>query len=274
MKYWTEYKGHDVEILGRTKKVDNTIYTFDIETTSYLVLGNRVISARDYQTLSDEEQEDCKKQACMYVWQFSVNDQVYYGRTWVELKLFLDALEKNDNSKKIVFIHNLSFEFQALWSVLRIKSVMSRKSRKLMTAQLEDYDIELRCTMMMSNAKLEKLPDLYQLPVRKKVGDLDYNKIRVPHIEDPKNGLTDTELAYCYNDVKGLSEAIRDRLEKDRYNIATIPLTSTGYVRKDTQRSMNANTKNRGRFQDTKLTPNLYRLCRAAFRGGNTHANA
>ena len=52
MKYWTEYKGHDVDVLGKTKKIDNTIYTFDIETTSYLVLDDRVIPAREYQDLS------------------------------------------------------------------------------------------------------------------------------------------------------------------------------------------------------------------------------
>ena len=30
MKYWTDYNGHDPKIKG---KIDNTIYSFDIETT-------------------------------------------------------------------------------------------------------------------------------------------------------------------------------------------------------------------------------------------------
>ena len=54
----------------------------------------------------------------------------------MSLYCFFNRLDSNDNTRKIVFIHNLSFEFQALWSVLRIKSVMSRKSRKLLTCQL------------------------------------------------------------------------------------------------------------------------------------------
>ena len=47
MRYWKDYKGHDVDILGKTKKIDNTIYTFDIETTSYLILDGEVINARE-----------------------------------------------------------------------------------------------------------------------------------------------------------------------------------------------------------------------------------
>ena len=208
MRYWKDYKGHEVDILGKTKKVDNTIYTFDIETTSYLILDNQIINARDYPKLSTVDQERCIKQACMYIWQFSINDTVYYGRTWEELKLFLNRLESNDNSKKIVFIHNLAFEFQALWSVLRIKSVMSRKSRKLMSCQLEDYNIELRCSLMLSNLKLEKLPEVYQLPVAKKVGDLDYSLLRTP-----ATPLTDKELGYCEFDCLVTYWYIKTELE-------------------------------------------------------------
>lgn len=268
MKYWTEYKGHDVEILGRKKKVDNTIYTFDIETTSYLVLGNRVISARDYQTLSDEEQEDCKKQACMYVWQFSINDQVYYGRTWVEFKLFLDELEKNDNCKKIVFIHNLSFEFQALWSVVRIKDVMSRKSRKLLTCHLEDYNIELRCTQMLSNLKLANLPKEYQLPVEKKVGDLDYSLLRTP-----ATPLTDRELGYCEFDCLVTYWYVKTELETYE-RVDKLPITSTGKVRKQLQRLVLGDPAYvRKVSRQINTNPKVYNMLVDAFAGGYTHAN-
>ena len=268
MKYWTEYKGHDVEILGRKKKVDNTIYTFDIETTSYLVLGNRVISARDYQTLSDEEQEACIKQACMYVWQFSINDQVYYGRTWAEFKLFLDELEANDDSKKIVFIHNLSFEFQALWSVVRIKDVMSRKSRKLLTCHLEDYNIELRCTQMLSNLKLANLPKEYQLPVEKKVGDLDYTLLRTPITP-----LTDRELGYCEFDCLVTYWYVKTELETYE-RVDKLPITSTGKVRKQLQRLVLGDPAYvRKVSRQINTNPKVYNMLVDAFAGGYTHAN-
>ena len=268
MKYWTEYKGHEVNILGQKKKIDNTIYTFDIETTSYLMIGNRIISARDYQSLTSDEQEACTKQACMYVWQFSINDQVYYGRTWDEFKLFLNRLEANDDTKKIVFVHNLSFEFQALWSVLRVKSVMSRKSRKLLSCQLEDYNIELRCTLMLSNLKLEKLPEVYRLPVKKKVGDLDYSLLRTP-----ATPLTDRELGYCEFDCLVTYWYVKTELETYE-RVDRLPVTSTGKVRKQLQRLvLNNPSYVRKVSNQINVNPKVFNMLVDAFAGGYTHAN-
>lgn len=268
MKYWTEYKGHEVNILGQKKKIDNTIYTFDIETTSYLIIGSRIISARDYQSLTSEEQESCTKQACMYVWQFSINEDVYYGRTWDEFKLFLNRLEANDDTRKIVFVHNLSFEFQAIWSVLRIKSVMSRKSRKLLSCQLEDYNIELRCTLMLSNLKLEKLPDVYQLPVKKKVGDLDYSLLRTP-----ATPLTDRELGYCEFDCLVTYWYVKTELETYE-RVDRLPVTSTGKVRKQLQRLvLNNPSYVRKVSNQINVNPKVFNMLVDAFAGGYTHAN-
>ena len=268
MKYWTDYKGHEVNILGKSKKIDNTIYTFDIETTSYLMLDGRIISAREYPNLTPEEQEACTKQACMYIWQFGINDDVYYGRTWDEFVAFLDRLEANDNTRKILFIHNLGFEFQALWSVVRIKSVMSRKSRKLLSCKLEDYNIELRCTMMLSNLKLEKLPEVYQLPVEKKVGDLDYNKIRTP-----VTPLTDKELGYCEYDCLVTYWYVKTELETYE-RVDRLPITSTGKVRKQLQRLVLSNYSYVRRVsKQININPRVYNMLVDAFAGGYTHAN-
>ena len=268
MKYWTEYNGHDVDILGKTRKIDNTIYTFDIETTSYLVLDDKIISAREYLNLSTEEQESCIKQACMYVWQFSINDQVYYGRTWNEFILFLNRLESNDNTKKIVFVHNLSFEFQAIWSVLRVKEVMSRKTRKLITCTLQDYNIEFRCTLMLSNLKLEYLPDVYQLPVKKKVGDLDYSKIRTPITP-----LTDKELGYCEFDCLVTYYYVKTELEK-YIRVDKLPTTSTGKVRKELQRLVLSKPSYVYQLRrQINTNPRVYNMLVDAFAGGYTHAN-
>ena len=268
MRCWKDYKGHDVSILGKSKKIDNNIYTFDIETTSYLILDGKVISARDYPNLTDEQQESCIKQSCMYIWQFSINDEVYYGRTWDEFKAFLDLLEQNDNTKKIVFIHNLAFEFQHIWSVVRIKSVMSRKSRKLMRCFLEDYNIEFRCSLMLSNLKLEKLPEVYQLPVQKKVGDLDYSKIRTP-----ATPLTDKELGYCEFDCLVTYWYIKTELETYK-RVDRLPITSTGKVRKQLQRIVLSNMSYVYKVgKQINTDPAVYNMLVDAFAGGYTHAN-
>ena len=268
MKYWTDYSGHEVDIFGKKKKIDNTIYTFDIETTSYLILDGKVISSREYPNLNSDEQKECTKQACMYIWQFSINDQVYYGRTWEEFKTFLNRIEANDDSRKIVFVHNLGFEFQAIWSVLHIKSVMSRKSRKLMTCELEDYNIQFRCTMMMSNAKLEKLPELYQLPVQKKVGDLDYNKLRTSITP-----LTDKELGYCEYDCLVTYWYIKTELETYE-RVDKIPITSTGKVRRQLQHLVLSDPAYVKKVsKQINIEPRVYNMLVDAFAGGYTHAN-
>ena len=268
MKYWTEYEGHEVNILGKTRKIDNTIYTFDIETTSYLILDGEVINARKYPELSEDDQKKCIKQSCMYIWQFSINDQVYYGRTWDELKSFIDVIESNDNHRKIIFVHNLSFEFQAIWSVFRIKSVMSRKSRNLIRCELEDYNIELRCTLMLSNLKLEKLPDVYQLPVRKKVGDLDYSLIRTPITP-----LTEKELEYCEFDCLVTYHYIIKELEHYK-RVDKLPITATGKVRKQLQKLVLKNQSYVNKVSNQINTnPYVYNMLVEAFAGGYTHAN-
>lgn len=268
MKHWTEYRGHRVDILGKTKKVDNTVYTFDIETTSYLILDGNIINARDYQSLTEDDQKACIKQACMYIWQFSINDTVYYGRTWEEFKQFLDRLEDNDNHHKVIFIHNLAFEFQALWSVLRVKDVMSRKSRSLIRCELEDYNIELRCTMMLSNLKLAKLPEVYQLPVEKKVGDLDYSKLRTPITP-----LTEKEMGYCEFDCLVTYYYIKTELEIYK-RVDKLPTTSTGKVRKQLQKLVLNNPSYVHKVsRQINTNPYVYNMLVDAFAGGYTHAN-
>ena len=110
MKYWTEYFGHSYDIDGKRKFYDTTIYTFDIETTSYLILDDKIFKASDYLNLTKEEQERCSFQSLMYIWQLSINNVVYYGRTWQELKSFIEEIqEKGRVSMEIIGTANLNY---------------------------------------------------------------------------------------------------------------------------------------------------------------------
>ena len=93
MIYWNEYKGHELNIMGKKKMFDKNIYTFDIETTSYIILNGKQMKAIDYLNLTKKEQEECQFMSCMYIWMFSINDKVYYGRTWQELYDFFEKIE-------------------------------------------------------------------------------------------------------------------------------------------------------------------------------------
>lgn len=268
MLYYTEYNGHNVDIVGSRKKIDNTIYSFDIETTSYLILDGKQVSGIEYQNLTKEEQERAEFRSCMYIWMFSINDIVYYGRTWEEFKKFLNRLEMYSKEKKIVFIHNLSFEFQFLKGVFNFTDVMARKSHKVMRCFFEDYNIELRCTYMMSNCALKYLPKLFDLPVKKQVGDLDYTLIRTPNTE-----ITTQEMKYCENDCLVIYYYIQRELETYE-RVDKIPLTSTGHVRRELKERISEDWNYKNKVKKAINTdPHIYNLLQDAFVGGYTHAN-
>lgn len=254
----------------RGKTVDKVGYydlsiSFDIETTTIETADNPF--------------------AFMYQWQYCVEDYVFMGKTWdeftelnVKLSQVLDLEIQNFDGELsgrsiVCYIFNLSFEFMFAYSFMGelINPLFTDIYAPLVVPTA--LGITYKCAYRLTNKSLEAFTK--DVPHRKLAGDLDYSIIRTPVYNDVKNGLNDLELAYCYNDVKGLSEAIRKRLDSDtKYNIATIPTTSTGYVRKDCRHSMRKNPKCKSLFQETRLDANLYSLCRLGFRGGNTHANA
>lgn len=265
MIFWSEYQGHDVE---RDKNKDLTIYTFDIETTSYIFLHDQVLSTSKYLSLSDKEREDCQPGATMYIWQFGINDQVYYGRTWDDFVSFLDRLEENSKLQKKIFVHNLSFEFQFLRSVVKIKSVFSRISRKVMKCKLEDYNIEFQCSLYLSGVKLADLPRIYDLPVQKLTGDLDYFELRTSITP-----LTEEEFGYCENDCLVLYEYIKKELLTYK-TVWKLPLTMTGKVRRELQDLLMKNYSYRNRVRKAiNVKPSVYNRLLEAFMGGYTHAN-
>ena len=268
MLYWTNYISHAGDIKGKRKKVDNTVYTFDIESTSYLILNDKQLGASEYLKLSKEDRDKCEYRANMYVWMFGINDQVYYGRTWEEFKLLLSMVEMSVPERKIIFVHNLAFEFQFLKSVFHFQEVTARKSHKVMTALLKDYNIMFKCSYIMSNCKLEYLPDLFQLPVKKLVGDLDYSKIR--HSETL---LSDKELGYCENDCLVLYHYILYELATYE-RVDKIPTTSTGHVRRELQQlTLNDLAYKRIVRKSINTDPIVYNRLQSCFMGGYTHAN-
>lgn len=269
MLYWLEYEGHKVEKIGKRKPIDNTIFTFDIETTSYITLENRQYETKEYLKFSEDEKENCSFMSTMYIWMFGVNNIVYYGRTWNEFELFLERLDFfNPKYKKYVFVHNLSYEFQFLRNIVKFKNVFSRKSRKVIKFELEKYNIEFRCTYYMTNVKLEKLPKIYKLNTKKLVGNLDYTKIR-----HSKTKLTSEELSYCENDCLVIYEYIKLQLEKYK-SLKNLPLTSTGFVRKELKNKLSKNFSYKKRTQKAINTDGkIFNLLEKCFMGGYTHAN-
>lgn len=265
MLNYKKYK--PIKLQKTSSRYSENIYTFDIETTSYFVIDGRVHYQDEYLMYSERDRQNSAR-ACMYVWQLGINDVVYYGRTWDELKDFLDVIEKNDTNIKFFWVHNLPFEFQFLKSKFSFKSIFARSPRKPITAVMSDYNIEFRCTLQLSNVKLEKLSDIYDLPVQKLNGDLDYNLIR-----HSKTKLTRKELGYCENDCLVLYHYIKKELEVYK-SLDKIPMTNTGKVRRELKSVVSKNMSYLKRVRSIiSNNPKVYDFAINTFQGGYTHAN-
>lgn len=267
MKHWKKYKGHDRDIyFERGEIYDNTIYTFDIESTSVVLHENKVYDQDFYEKLTEKEKKQAYVYGYMYIWQFSINDIVYYGRTWDEFKMFFAKVFKDTNIHSIVYVHNLSMETQFLRNVLNIEKVFARQKYKPIYFSVKNIDF--RCSYYLTQAKLEKLPKLYNLPVEKMTGDLDYKKIR--HY---KTDLTPDELKYCENDCLILYELIK-KFKAEYKKIKDIPLTKTGILRRKVKQEMRKSKSFRCKMRElVNKDPELFNVLVRAFSGGYTHAN-
>lgn len=240
----------DIEVLDTSKKRNvkkylDVVCAFDIEATNIKEI----------------------EQAVMYIWQFQFNDTTIIGRTWEEYLTFLNRLIDfiPNDVYLVVYVHNLSYEFSFLKGVYKFTSdeVFATDKRKVLKCTMFNK-IEYRCSYYLTNLSLDKF--LKNMNVENKKLNYDYTKERY---YDTK--LSDEELAYCINDVKGLVQAIKVKLRIEEDTLQTIPLTSTGYTRRDMRQAM----KQFNYIQLHDMLPNIevYKLLREAFRGGDTLAN-
>lgn len=234
-----------------------TFATFDIETTT---IDNGTDTPYGF----------------MYHWQMDVGGYVVTGRRWEEwVKFMLKLVEifKTDETRHfVVYIHNEAFEFQFIRDFLnahfdgfRVFATQSRKPIYVTTGN----GIQFRCSYKLTNMSLQKAVQNELGVVHCKAdGDLDYRVIRTA--DTPLN---DTEFGYCVSDVVSLYELIERRLINERDNLESIPMTSTGYVRRDCRNACRKDEDYREEFLKQEMTESVYTLLMEAGRGGNTHAN-
>lgn len=223
-----------------------------------------IITAFDIETstLQDEDQ------AIMYIWQFQIGpDLTIIGRYWSQFFDILKQIKKKiRHNYMVIYVHNLSFEFQFLKGLYAFDpdEVFCMESRKVLKAAMFDC-FEFRCSYLLTNMSLAMFTDQMKIE-NKKLSGFDYSKIRYPWTP-----LTDFEIQYCINDVQGLVQALYKFMAIEHDTVKTIPLTSTGFVRRDCRDAME--DFNHQQLKAMMPDSDLYLLLREAFRGGNTHAN-
>lgn len=230
--------------------------SFDTETTSTYIEPNGIK----------------EKFAFMYVWQFGIDGYYCYGRTWEEFihlcKFIQSSLNLNDKKRVIIYIHNLSFEFQFFRKYFVWLNVFATRSRNPIKA-LTLYGIEFRDSLILSGYKLANVAkNLTSHKIPKMVGDLDYSLVRTKDTTFSKK-----ELGYMLNDVRILIAYI-DEQREEYGDITKIPLTNTGRVRRFVRNEcFKEKSYQRNIKAQTIKDENEYLTLKQAFAGGFTHAN-
>lgn len=249
---------------GNYKTRCHSIFTFDIEVTSaWIDEKGKVIPYRKGE--SAEYWNSLQPLALCYIWQFSCDGEVYYGRELTEFIKVLDALPKD--AECIIWVHNLAYEFQFLCNILTWKNVFARTAHKPMKCVSNEYpNIEFRCSYFLTRLSLAVWGE--QVGIAKLVGDLDYEKLRTP-----LTPLTEQELAYCEHDCLIVEAGIKSYVK--RYGTQfDIPLTQTGTVRLECKNRLMSDIKYS--YAIKKLVPKdakQYKMLMNIFAGGYTHAN-
>lgn len=229
----------------------NISVSFDIETSSFY--------------------EKSEKRSIMYIWQFAINKNVIYGRTWNDfttlLKSIRNRLGLDDKLLMVIYVHNLSYEFQFIRKLIPWVSVFATDERKPLKC-VSVWGFEFRCSYRLSGYSLSTVAkNLRHSNIKKLVGDLDYTKVRTSKTE-----LSDVELQYCFNDVLIVTEYINECIE-DFGDISKIPLTQTGKVRRYVRDNCFKSNDYKYLMRKLELSNLEYLQLRKAFQGGFTHAN-
>ena len=253
--------------------------TFDIETTSM--------------TESDPNNPCDYMLGFPYLYQLYLCNTVFFCRTRTECYLLFSELErciKKHDIHVVCYVHNLSFEYQFMKSILDInyEKVFLVKNRKVAKFELNSDTIIFRDSYLLSNMSLAKFCENYNTPEYQKDKELiDYEVQRYPWTE-----LSDEILYYSGMDVITLYHAIMSIMQREGDTLKTIPMTNTGYVRRSYKKACLGTTYNGGSFRKKseekfkkkknyrkenmdkqRITLEQYNLLLKAFRGGNTHAN-
>lgn len=260
--WWILYKVFSnaklVGVRNRAKYI-NVPCAFDIEVSSFYDSG--------------------EKRACMYIWMLGIGGYCIIGRTWDEfrevLNKIVDYLGLSNEIRLVVYVHNLSYEFQFIKDMFTWDAVFAIDERKPNYVRT-NTGIEFRCSYQLSGYSLSMVgKNLQKYKVYKMDGDLDYDKIRHSHTP-----LSDDELKYCVHDVLVVMAYIQECIEIEG-DITQIPNTKTGYVRRAVKRKClgTGNRKKRNwmyreLMQCLTLEPDEYLQLRRAFQGGFTHASA
>lgn len=211
----------------------------------------------------------------VYQWAFKFGGEVVIGRRPSELITALErikeSLEISKSKKLVIYVHNLSYDITYLHAWLTNafgkSKILAVKPHKFITFEVGGF--LFKCSYKLSNKKLSTWADDLGTTHKK----LEEEKAYYDEIHYQDEELSAENWAYQIEDVETLYECIEKQNAAYGDTILTMPLTSTGYVRRDAKRNYKKDRRNRKRFLNTALTPESYAACRGEFGGGLVHGD-
>lgn len=215
---------------------------------------------------------DSSDHAIPYLWQLQLGlgAPVLIGRDFTDVREILEYISAKlpAGTKLVIYVHNLSYEFQFLTGIYNFSpsEVFAPKCRKIAKCTMFDGSIEFRCSYYLTNMSLAQACKQNQTP-HQKLPDYDYGATRYPWTP-----LSDFELAYSITDDYCVTELISSLLQQNNDTLMTIPMTNTGYVRRDCKTNIRV-YKDWLKISKLKPSYSCFNRLSEAFRGGDTHAN-
>lgn len=226
--------------------------------------------------------EGDEKRACMWAWGLSIGQECFIGRTWGE---FIDVLsylvsewELSPNHRCIIWVHNLSYDFQFFRKWLSWQNVFALDSRMVCYGVTKD-GVEFRCSYILTGKSCDSLgKSLAYHTVRKLTGTIDYD---IPR--HPGTVLTMEEYDYLAHDCLVVSAYIEEQIEIEG-GLSHMPLTHTGYCRRYVRKACFRDSSKKAKYDSQGrryrefisglvMDTFVYDSCKRAFQGGFTHAN-
>lgn len=230
----------------------------------------------------DIETTDWGDFASMYIWQFAIDDLVVFGRTWDDLRGWIQRLKAelglSIDHRLVVYDQLLRYEVQFFKHYLLIdnKDLIARSDRDVLKCLVHGC-LEMRDSYVYTEMSLDAMGEEIGVP---KLRGYDYERKR-HHLTE----LTPREMEYCEHDVLILTRYFRR--EAEYYGgVHTIPLTATQRVKRIISSEMYAacgrsrDLKYRMMYRQLKDTPEdqaVLQMLRVAYFGGfnfASHLNA
>lgn len=241
----------------------DNLCTLDIEVSTAFKFEKSLIP---FSFSRDVKWNELQTYSLLYLWNVCIDGVLFCGRTLYDLFIFLDALNDMLDGTFVIYVHNLSYEFQFLRNILSEMDVFARKKRKPLKAVWKN--LEFRCSYMLTRLSLDAWGKEKNLGVKKITGEFDYTKIRTPYTK-----LSAIERDYGYNDVLVGVCGLQEYLETYKH-VCDIPITQTSCIRKTVNKVLRDDIRYRKKLASmTDISFDMYRFLIDCFCGGYTHAN-